>query len=184
MSDKNVPSQFPILHSERVLLREIRDVDAEAIFAFKSDVEVTRHYGQEPHRTLADTHDWLRRLDESYRRGEDFAWLVTLNTDGSVAGLITLWNFDASRRCAELGYELAREYQHQGIMSEATAKVIEFGFATLGLHRIEANPLTENAASVALLRILGFKLEGILHERIYFRGAFYDQAYYALLSEG
>ncbi|HAV76121.1 MAG TPA: N-acetyltransferase, partial [Anaerolineae bacterium] len=126
---------------------------------------------------------WIQRLQASYERCEDFAWGVTQKDSGQIIGVCTLWNFDPSFHCAEIGYELNPLYQKQGIMSEAISAVLTFGFTTLGLHRIEANPSAENMASINLLRKFGFKQEGILRERIYFRGRLDDQMYFGLLRD-
>lgn len=70
------------------------------------------------------------------------------------------------------GASLAREYFGQGHASDAVARLIGFAFETLGLHRLEADPDPQNAASIALLEKQGFKYEGLLRER----AAFVDEA--------
>ena len=59
--------------------------------------------------------------------------------------------------------------------------VLEYGLDGMRLNRIEACPLAENAASNALLLELGFRYEGSLGRRVFFRGRFIDQYYYSLL---
>lgn len=182
--NKNVAfTHFPILTTDRLQLRQIQPEDAEAIFAIKSDLEVTKHYGQEPHRTLSNTLAWLQRLKESYEHQEDIAWGITLKDQNSVIGVGVLWNFDSSFHCAEIGYELHPNYGKQGIMTEALSAILTFGFVELDLHRIEANPLTENTASRNLLLKLGFTYEGNLRQRHFFRGHFEDQLYFGLLKD-
>lgn len=176
-------THFPFLTTNRLHLRQIQLTDAEAIFAIKSDLEVTRHYGQEPHQSLDDTHDWIQRLQASYERHEDFVWGITLAGEDTVIGICTLWNFDPSLHCAEVGYELHRAYQRQGIIAEALSAVLTYGFTELGLHRIEANPLADNTPSRSLLLKLGFTYEGNLRQRHFFRGHFEDQLYFGLLKE-
>jgi ribosomal-protein-alanine N-acetyltransferase len=66
-------------------------------------------------------------------------------------------------------------------MTEALAPVLAYGLDGVGLNRVEACPLAENTASNALLLRLGFKHEGNLRQRVFFRGRFVDQYYYSLL---
>jgi len=66
-------------------------------------------------------------------------------------------------------------------MTEALAPVLKYGLDGMRLNRIEACPLAENAASISLLLRLGFKYEGNLRQRVFFRGRFIDQYYYGLL---
>jgi RimJ/RimL family protein N-acetyltransferase len=68
-------------------------------------------------------------------------------------------------------------------MTEALTAILTYGFNRLGLHRIEACPLDNNTHSKALLVKLGFKLEGTLRQRHFFRDHYEDQLYYGLLSE-
>ena len=176
-------THFPSLTTARLHLRQIQPADAAALFAVKSDLEVTSSYGQEPHQSVDDTLGWIQRLQASYERREDFAWGITLKGEDVVIGACTLWNFDSSLRCAEIGYELHPAYQGQGIMAGAVSAILTYGFGALGLHRIEANPLAGNPASRSLLLKLGFTYEGTLRQRHFFRGQFEDQLYFGLLKE-
>ena len=60
--------------------------------------------------------------------------------------------------------------------------VVGYGFATLGLHRLEATVTPGNAASVALLERNGFRREGLLRGHGYWKGAFQDVELFARLS--
>lgn len=183
MKTDQASSHFPALTTRRLFLRQLKAGDTDALFAIKSDPDVTRHYGQEPHQSPANTLAWIQRLQVSYDQCEDFAWGITLKDDVLIIGACTLWNFDPNFRCAEIGYELHPKYGRQGIMSEAISSVLAFGFTDLGLHRIEANPLAENIASRNLLLKLGFKQEGVLRQRHFFRGRYEDQLYFGLLRD-
>ena len=68
-------------------------------------------------------------------------------------------------------------------MTEAISTILTYGFTELGLHRIEAIPLGGNTASKSLLLKLGFKYEGNLRQRHFFREHFEDQLYFGLLRE-
>lgn len=176
-------THFPTLSTNRLHLRQIQSTDAEAIFAIKSDLEVTRRYGQEPHQSLNDTHAWIQRLQASYDQRDALFWCITLKGEDTTIGSCTFWNFDSSFHCAEVGYELHPAYWQQGIMSEAVSAMIDYGFRGLKLHRMEACPLTENTPSKRLLLKLGFSYEGNLRQRYFFRDHFADQLYFGLLKE-
>ncbi len=174
-------TQFPTLSTRRLCLRALHRADAEALFAIKSDLEVTRQYGQEPHGAPDETRAWIQRRQADYAQRDALFWALALPDDDRLIGGCTYWNFEPGLRCAEIGYELHPAYQGQGLMTEALSAVVAYGFAGLGLHRIEANPLAANLPSQNLLRRLGFTYEGTLRERVFFRGHFYDQLYFGLL---
>ena len=176
-------SHFPALMTDRLLLRQLLPADAEALFAIKSDLEVTKHYGQEPHQSQAESLAWIQRRQDSFARRADIVWCLTLTGEDRLIGTCTLWNLDPGYHCGEVGYELHLVYGKQGIMREAVAAILTFGFSELGLHRIEATPFAENADSKNLLLKLGFRHEGTLRQRHYFRDRYLDQLYFGLLQE-
>jgi len=176
-------NHFPILATKRLDLRQIQSTDAEAFFAVKSDPEVTSCYGQEHHQSIDDTRAWIQRMQSSYERRDSIFWCIELKDEDKVIGACTFWNFGPGFHCAEVGYELSRAYWRQGIMTEALSAVLTFGFAELGLHRIEAAPLARNSSSRLLLLKLGFKYEGNLRQRAFFRGRFEDDHYFGLLKD-
>lgn len=73
-----------------------------------------------------------------------------------------------------LGYKLDKAYVRQGYMKEALVKGIEVIFNDYGLHRIEANILPRNAASLALTESLGFYHEGVARKYLRINGQWED----------
>lgn len=169
------------LSTERLLLRPVREDDAPALFAIRSDPLVTEQYGQEPYRSIDECARWIRGALDGFSKRESMTWALTLGKDDTVIGECCLWNFGQGHRCAEIGYELRSSHWRQGLMTEALSAVLAYGFDEMGLHRIEATPLASNAASRGLLLQLGFRHEGTLRQRIPFRGRFEDQLYYGLM---
>jgi ribosomal-protein-alanine N-acetyltransferase len=73
-----------------------------------------------------------------------------------------------------LGYMLAENAQGQGYMTEAVRAVTAFAFNDLLLHRIMANYMPHNERSAAVLRRLGFSIEGTAKNYLYLDGAWRD----------
>jgi ribosomal-protein-alanine N-acetyltransferase len=121
--------------------------DAEAVFAYASDPEVTRYVSWETHRKIGDSESFLRSVLGGYEKGEAAEWGIVYNGDGRFVGGcgVVRWELDHSR--AELGYVLSREYWGQGLMPEAVRAMVSFGFGRIGLNRIEARCIAENTAS-------------------------------------
>ena len=78
---------------------------------------------------------------------------------------------------------LAKPYWNKGIMSEALAAILQFGFDSCRLHRFEAHVALPNHASAQVLRKLGFQEEGLLRESLYVDNQFYDEKMFALLKK-
>jgi [ribosomal protein S5]-alanine N-acetyltransferase len=181
MSIEEAFAHLPSFNTERLLVRPMKVSDVEAMFAIKSDLKVTEAYGTEPHKTIEETQEWVEgRLNASGQRDSLF-WVFVPKGGERAIGSCCYWHFDLVSKCSELGYELHRSYWGKGIMTEALAPLLAFGFDGIGLNRVEACPLAENAASNALLLKLGFKYEGNLRQRVFYRGRFVDQYFYSLL---
>jgi len=81
-----------------------------------------------------------------------------------------------------LGYQIARAYEGQGLMSEALRAANGFAFRELRLHRIMANYRPENERSGRLLERLGFVREGVAKDYLFIDGAWRDHVLTALVN--
>ncbi len=154
--------------------------DAEAVFEIFSDEEVLRYYDLEALSTREQALELIERQNALFQSKAGVRWGITLKTEGPVIGTCGLRL--ASSFCGEVGYDLARAYWSQGIMTEALRAVLRFGFGRVGLHRIQAHVMIGNTASDRLLEKLGFQLEGVLRQYGHFKGAFHDLKSFSILS--
>jgi RimJ/RimL family protein N-acetyltransferase len=181
--------EFRPLETERLILRELKPTDAEAIFHYLSDPEVTQYLDTQPHQTVEQTQRLVNFLASLFEKGEGFRWGIVKKTGNSGQGadvVIGTCGYHAWVKFhlrAEIGYELAREYWGQGIMSEAIKAILAFGFDELGLNRVEAMVLVGNVASARFLEKLGFQQEGVLREYKLVQRAFKDLMLFSLLKK-
>jgi ribosomal-protein-alanine N-acetyltransferase len=176
-------THFPSLTTNRLILRQLRPTDAEAMFETFSDAEAMEYFGHEPHRSLDDTRALVQQIQVAYERRESIHWGIALKGEDSVVGSCSFHQFGPGFHYAETGYELRRAYWRRGIMTEAMSAILTYGFTELGLHRIEAVIDDANVRSKGLLLKLGFTYEGNLRQRYFFRGRFEDEYYYGLLKD-
>jgi ribosomal-protein-alanine N-acetyltransferase len=157
--------------------------DAESMHAYASDSEVARHMLWEPHESLRDSENFLRFVRERYARGDPAGWGLEERETGRFIGTCGMqaWRSEHSR--AELGYVLARERWGRGLMTEAVAAVVEFGFDRIGFNRLEARCLDGNAASARVLEKVGMTREGTSRSSHFVGGAFLNLHHYAMLRE-
>lgn len=171
---------FPQLETERLLLREMKPEDAEALYRVLSDEEVMRYYDSLPFTNIAESYQTIERHRQRFEQEEAIRWGITLKGENIVIGNCGFF-WEMRNYLAELAYVLARAYWRQGIMTEALQALLQFGFATKNLHRIEAEVVVDNIASARTLQKLGFREEGILRERLFVNEHFYDMKIFALL---
>jgi ribosomal-protein-alanine N-acetyltransferase len=76
-----------------------------------------------------------------------------------------------------------RSVAGRGIIPTALALVVDHAFRAGGLHRIEVNIRPENANSIAVVRKLGFRDEGLRPAYLHIDGAWRDHRSFALTTE-
>lgn len=147
----------PVLTTERLVLRQLRADDADALHPMLSDAEANT-YGTHPAtRTIEETREQIakRAAAPDWR-----AWAVTLKGDDTAIGTVACYE-KRQGKVTEIGYVLCRAHWGHGYVTEAVAAMIDLLFAE-GQRRVFADTDPDNAPSIAVLRRLGFTLEATL----------------------
>jgi ribosomal-protein-alanine N-acetyltransferase len=104
--------------------------------------------------------------------------------DGELAGVVNLSEIVLGSFCsAYLSYYALEPHQRRGYMRAGVSAIIQFAFRDYRLHRLEANIQPENAPSIALVRGLGFELEGYSPRYLKIAGRWRDHERWAIRSE-
>ena len=148
------------LETERLSMRPAQVGDAEGVFAYASDPEVSRYLPWAPHATISDTEQFLRRCERDWKQGNSFPWVIVLRETDAVVGMIEA-NLTGHR--ASLGYVLARSVWGRGIATEAARAVVSALFEDPDIWRVWATCDVDNPASARVLEKVGMTLEGTLH---------------------
>ena len=137
------------------------------------------------------THTWWRsRLaqdGEDWRRGVAVRLFLLAReaplTSAPVLGSVSLTDIRRGPlQSAELGFGLDHRAQGSGLMTEAVQALCDYAFGPMTLHRIQANHLPENHRSAAVLRRLGFSVEGLARQLVLIDGRWRDHVLTALLA--
>jgi [ribosomal protein S5]-alanine N-acetyltransferase len=174
---------FPILSTERLLLRAITNDDANEIFFLRSDKEVLRYLDKAPAKSVDEAKEFIERIKKDQANNDGILWGITLKDNPLIIGTIGYWRMQKEHYRSEVGYVLHPSYQGKGIMNEAMQTVLKYGFEKMKLHSVEANVNPSNAASIKLLEKNEFVREGYFRENYYYNGRFLDSAIYSLLTK-
>lgn len=173
---------FPQLETDRLVLREIRPGDAEALLRIFGDDEVTHYYDIATFTSLEQAQQLIQGMAERFKNKVRMRWGITLKGEDVVIGTCGYPTWHKSQYLAEIAYDLARAFWNKGITTEAVAAMLKFGFEKMALNRVEAMVMLKNTPSMKLLSKLGFQEEGILRERGFWKSEFHDLKLLALLS--
>lgn len=183
MTEQDLASIPRLLDTRDLHLRPSNRSDAEGMFAMLSDPESMKYWCDRPLADLEAAVKVLNRDLESDAQGKSLCWAITLRGHDEMIGKCILFQFSSGNHRAEIGYILNRRYWRRGFMQQALEAVIDFAFGTLGLHRIEADVDTQNAASLGILEKLGFRREGLLRERWFVYDEWQDSVVLGLLRQ-
>ena len=172
------------LTTERLLLRDFEVEDWPAIQRWSNDDAVNR-YDPNPDRHLNEA--GARYVAEGYaigtrhRQRREYYLMVERRADATPLGAVYLTVRDFVAKGGELGYRFDSVHWGQGYATEAAHVVVAYGFDEVGLHRIYAEIVRENSASVRVMEKLGFQCEGILRENRFFDDRWWDTLIFAML---
>ena len=148
---------FPVLKTERLLLRKLSPKDDKEIYFLRSDERVNKYIDRLRAASPEDAQNFINKTNRAIENNEFIDWAITFKDYSKLIGTICLWNISKEENKAEVGYELLPDFQGKGIASEVFSAVVNFGFNVMKLQTIEAYTHKENQSSIKLLEKFNFK---------------------------
>ena len=176
------PKDFPKINiNEEFRLREQRFSDTEDFFSYIKNQNVKQYIlAPIPENIKEAQEDIIYWIDLFYKRTGIY-WSICETKTDKMIGAIGFHDINPVNNRAEISYDLSENYWRKGIMNLAMKKVIDYGFNTLKLERIQASTIKENIASIKLLEKNNFKFEGTLRHHRKHRGKYYNIEMYSIL---
>ena len=189
-------TSLPTLETQRLYLRPFRLEDADELFKLAGDYDVSQFVPKIPHPySVAEATEWIAGLDTKYKAQKQVVFAVVLRHAEEDLGSAVLndrircdhlvgsvrLEMDRPNDCAELGYWIGTEFAGKGYCTEASQRLLQYGFQDLGLNCIWAGHFSTNAASGKVIAKLGMKYEGRLRARFKKMGNHLDDDTYSLL---
>lgn len=171
------------IQTERLTLRTVHPKDVERIVAyylrnqeFLADFEPKRDgffYSRAYQKMLVQA-----SVDACTLGSELRYWIEPKDNPSLLIGTIAFTNIIMGPfKSCYLGYKLDVDHLRRGYMFEGLSAAIATIFEAYGLHRIEANIMPRNRASVNLVKKLGFYEEGMGIKYLQINGVWEDHVH-------
>lgn len=143
--------------TDRLILRKFMAEDAVHFFELNADPEVIQYTGDEPFDNLSDALQLINDYSHYDKYGYG-RWTVLLKGSNEFLGWCGL-NYNEDIHETDLGFRILKKHWNKGIATEAAKTCIDFGFDDLKLKRIIGRALTQNKASINVLKKIGMIFE-------------------------
>lgn len=150
------------VETERLLLRDIVQEDAEAMFLMDADPDVHRYLGNEPVENISRIHEIIAFIQQQYSTHGIARWAVVEKSGNQFIGwcglkYITEPIYGSKVDYYDLGYRFNRNAWGKGFATESSKAVIQYAFDKMQLTTLFAMAEKENTASLHVLEKCGFK---------------------------
>ena len=164
-------------HNDAVSIRQLKASDRDAFLEMV-------HSSRDLHRPWAYPPERADQFDELLSRcaRDDFACFIVIDDDTATSRASSTSPRSCAARSSPPSSATTARARHagKGLMRAGLQQVLDYAFGPLSLHRIEANIQPGNAASIALARGAGFRLEGYSPRYLLIGGQWRDHERYAL----
>ncbi len=158
---------LPELRDEHVTLRELTDADAESLAFHLNGDGVNAHMAACPS-TAPRFRRFVRWAHEERCRGSLVCYGIVPSDETGSVGIIQFWPVERDFFITEWGFVIGESFWGTGVFMRAARLAVDFAFAELAVHRLEARAVDTNGRGNRVLEKLGAVRDGVL------RGGFRD----------
>ncbi|MBG9456210.1 alanine acetyltransferase [Lysinibacillus sphaericus] len=185
MNKEKVFAKFPLLNSEKLVLKKIEDAHLQELFAIYDNEKVFEYCGIIPKHNIQTVSKMIGHFDRDYRKESIVKWgIFQKSHSDQLVGIIEAMEFNQKVNMVTIGYYLAEDFWGKGLASDAVNIVVKYLFEEVHINRIQAEVMPLNEASKKVLQKNGFLKEGLLRQAKVWSGkGVVDLEIYGLLKE-
>jgi len=173
-----------MLKGNKVKLGPVTRENIESFLKWFNDPEITQYLLMYRPMTRMEEEDWLENLKN--RENNIYFSIVIPREDGSekLIGNCGLHKIDWKNRVADAGIAIGeKNYLGKGYGTEAMHLLVNYGFTTLNLNRIQLEVHKFNVRALKSYNKIGFREEGTRRQAIYLNGEYHDSVIMGILKE-
>ena len=145
-----------ITETERLILREFHEADAEDMFQLNADPDVIRYTHNLPFKSISEAREFIL----NYTHYKDYGlgrWAVINKSDNSWLGWCGL-KYTPDIDEYDIGFRFFKKYWNKGYATESALASIDVGFNRLKIATITGRAMIRNTASIRVLEKIGLSL--------------------------
>lgn len=169
------------IETKRLFLRELGKHDMLGLFEIYSDEKTMQYTDTETITNIEEIASELEFVNKLTENGKGIRLGIFRKSDKILVGTIGYHKWNKAIRKAEIGFEIGSSFWRKGYMNEVIETILNYGFTSMKLNRIEALIIVDNFKSINLLEKYGFTKEGILRENTIRRNVYSNEYIYSLL---
>ena len=158
------PNEVPTLQYGLITLRKPEEQDILPLFEGVQDPIIPKFTRIPANYKMETAEHYVReRCPNGFTMRTELQ--LALEYEGKFAGALSFHTIDLEDAKAEIGYWLTADVRGKGVATAATRLLTEYGFETIGFHRIEALVVESNKPSLKVLTNSGYIQEGVLRDK-------------------
>ena len=151
----NIFTPFPILESDRLMLKPLTASDRLPLFKYQSNKANFEFVNMTIYKNISEVDVYMSKMNKGVLENKWIIWGIHTKENGLI-GTISIWNLNHETATAEFGYGIFPEYRQRGYMLEALTLCVQYGFDQMKLRTLEAYTNIYNQPSRRFLEKFGF----------------------------
>jgi RimJ/RimL family protein N-acetyltransferase len=163
-------TQFPqntILEDELVLLRPLELTDVDNLLNISLNEPETWYYSLVRANGKENLENYIQLAIQAKENNTEFPFIVYDKKSGKYAGSTRFYDINLPFKALQLGYTwYGKDFRGTGLNKHCKYLLLQFAFETLGMERVEFRADNNNQRSIAAMKSIGCKVEGVLRSNM------------------
>ncbi|MCP3032279.1 GNAT family N-acetyltransferase [Halobacillus sp. A1] len=170
-----------------IYIRMFQPADARALLALQEENRTFFERASMPRKdefyTMDRQLEKVQEYEERSREDQEYNFGIFTKESNRLVGTINLFQvMRGALQSAFVGYFLDEKHNGRGFTTEAVKLIVDYAFAELQLHRIEAGVMPHNSGSMRVLEKAGFHKEGLARKNVKINGRWEDHQVLAIIN--
>jgi len=158
-------TQCPSISSDAVLLRRIVESDLDALYELYKNPNVFTFIPGSAKKSKETVLHMIGHFERDFHKKKMiFLGVCRAELPDELVGTAEIFQYDPKVNKVVIGYRFCESCWGQNLATETVRALTGYLFETVGLNRIEAYVMPQNAASQRVLEKNGFMREGLLRQ--------------------